>query len=86
MATTIFTGKPVGIITASADGNKGHEELQLIMRTLGAQLNEDVTLLIDGIKGKLNAEGEFTNPKTQDDFNRFVDSFKRFARRWKDNR
>ena len=34
VATTIFTDKPVGIITAAAQGEKGHEELHLIMQKL----------------------------------------------------
>ena len=33
VATTIFTDKPTGLITASANGLQGHEELKLIMRT-----------------------------------------------------
>jgi chromate reductase, NAD(P)H dehydrogenase (quinone) len=78
VATTIFTDKPVGIITASANGGKGHEELQMIMRTVMAKLSEDTTLLIPGIKGKIDSRGEFTDEKTQKVFERFVDSFKKF--------
>lgn len=77
VATTIFTDKPVGIITASADGRNGHEELQLIMRTLGARLSEVTTILIQGIKGKISGDGEITDPKTKGDFERFVESFRR---------
>ena len=36
VSTTVFSGKPLGIITASAHGEKGHVELQLIMETLMA--------------------------------------------------
>jgi chromate reductase len=78
VATTIFTDKPVGVITASANGEKAHEELQLITKTLGARLSEETSLLIQGIKGKIDARGQFTDEKTKDAFERFVDSFKRF--------
>src|SRR5215467_3021368 len=40
VATTVFSEKPLGIITASADGQRGHEELQLIMRTVMASFTE----------------------------------------------
>jgi chromate reductase len=78
VATTIFTDKRVGVITASAGGEKGHEELQMILRTLMARLNEETTLLIPGIKGKMDSRGEFTDEKTKDAFERFMNSFRRF--------
>ena len=57
VSTTIFTNKPVGLITASAHGQKGHEELQLLFRTLSAKLDEKTCLLIQGVKGKVDGEG-----------------------------
>jgi chromate reductase len=80
VATTVFTDKPVGIITASANGEKAHEELQLIMQKIMAKLSDDTTLLIAGVKGKIDNHGEFTDEKTQQVFERFVDSFKKFLR------
>jgi len=77
VATTILTDKPVAIITASAGGQKGHEELQLIMRTLGASLSEETCLLIQGIKGKIDERGEFKDEETGKIFRRFVDSLRR---------
>ena len=35
--------KPLGIITASADGQHGHNELKMIMRTLMARFTDDAT-------------------------------------------
>jgi len=61
VATTVFSDKPTGLITASAGGEKGHEELQLIMRTIMAKFNEQTTLLIPGVRGKFNAEGQLTD-------------------------
>lgn len=72
VATTVFWGKPLGIITASANGEKAHEELQLIMKTLMAVFNEDTTLLIKGLKGKITPEGMITDPSTATEFSAFI--------------
>src|ERR1700744_518346 len=77
VATTVFTDKPVGIITASANGEKGHEELRLILRTLGATLSDETSLLIMGVRGKLDDGGEFKDEETRTAFQRLVDSFRR---------
>jgi NAD(P)H-dependent FMN reductase len=76
VATTVFSDKPMGLITASAHGQKGHEELQHIMKTLTANFTDETTLLIQGIKGKINATGQINDTKTKDDLQRFVDAFK----------
>lgn len=76
IAVTVFTDKPIGIITASANGEKGHEELQLIMRTLMTKFTEETTLLIQGIKGKINEEGEITNSDTLAQLTKFIEAFK----------
>lgn len=64
VATTVFDQKPVALITASAHGAKGHEETQLILRTLGAVLTEETLLLISGIRGKFSDTGILTDPDT----------------------
>jgi NAD(P)H-dependent FMN reductase len=64
VSTTIFTDKPLGIITASANGQKGHEELQLIMRTVMAKFNDRTTLLIPGVKGKVDNDGKVNDEST----------------------
>ena len=76
VATTVFTNKPIGLITASASGERGHEELQLIIKTVMAKFTNDTTLLIQGIKGKINEQGQIIDEKTNNDFAKFVDSFK----------
>jgi NAD(P)H-dependent FMN reductase len=75
VATTVFSDKPLGIITASAHGQKGHEELQMIMRTVMAKFTEETTLLIHGIKGKLN--GEMVEEKTMGELKKFVEGYRR---------
>lgn len=66
VATSVFYQKPAALITASASGEKGQEELHLIIKTLGAEFTEDSTLLIQGVKGKFNADGELIDPETKD--------------------
>jgi len=76
VSTVVFSDKPVGIITASGLGQKGHEELQLIMKTVGAKLADEATLLIPGVKGKINQQGVITDQGTTDVFAKFIDAFK----------
>lgn len=75
VSTTVFSDKPTGLITASAQGEKGHEELQLIMGTLMAKFTNETTLLISGIKSKISITGQLTDPGTQSELARFTESF-----------
>ncbi|MNS27489.1 NADPH-dependent FMN reductase [compost metagenome] len=75
VATTVFSDKPTGIITASASGQKAHEELQLILKTLMAQFTAHTTLLIPGVKGKVNEAGDITDTATKDALQTFSRQF-----------
>jgi len=77
ISTLVFLDKPTGIITASANGQKGHEELQLIMKTVMAAFTKETTLLIQGVKGKINEEGKITDSKTLEDLTGFIVAYKR---------
>ncbi len=55
--TTVFSEKPVAVITASASGEKGHDELLFILKTLGAVADDQHQVLIKGIKGKFDSNG-----------------------------
>ncbi|REC47962.1 NADPH-dependent FMN reductase [Chryseobacterium pennipullorum] len=57
VSTTVFSEKPVAVITASASGEKGHEDLLLILKTLGAAADDKHQALIKGIKGKFDSNG-----------------------------
>ncbi|PKB18136.1 NADPH-dependent FMN reductase [Flavobacterium sp. 5] len=76
VSTTVFTDKPIGLITASASGQKGHEELQLIMKTVMTKFINETTLLIQGIKGKINEQGDFIDDRTKKEFTKFTIAFK----------
>lgn len=75
VSTTLFSQKPTGLITASASGEKGHEALQLVMRTIEAKFNEGTSLLIKGIKAKIDMEGNIADAKTLEDVSAFTASF-----------
>lgn len=77
VSTTVLTDKPLGLITASANGEKGHEELKLIMSTLQAKVTSEAMLLIKGIKGKIDLEGEISDHKTLTSVQEFASSFKK---------
>ncbi len=76
VSTTIFSEKPLAILTASANGEKAHEELILIMKTLMAHFTVDTTLLIKGIKGKINEEHIVSDKETEMQLSRFINSFR----------
>lgn len=75
VATTIFTDKPVGMIAASASGVKALQELELIMKTVQAKFNSETTLLIQGIKGKIDQEGILTDAATEKGLRLFSKAF-----------
>lgn len=75
VSETVFSDKVVGLITASANGEKGHQELKLIMKTVQAHFTDETTLLIQGIKGKLNSNGQILDSKTRTELENFVEPF-----------
>ncbi len=75
VSTEVFSEKPIGLITASASGEKGHEELKLIMETVQTNFTDGTTLLIQGIKGKINSSGEILDDNTKYQLEKFVQSF-----------
>jgi chromate reductase len=75
IATTVFSNKPTGLITASASGKKAHEELQLIMKTAMAKFSIQTTLLIQGVKGKINEQGQIIDKNTLENLTKFANAF-----------
>lgn len=78
ISTTVFSDKSLGIITASASGEKGHQELQLIMKTVMTKFTPETTLLIQGIKGKIDRSGKIIDDKTKAELINFVNAYKGF--------
>ena len=77
VSTTLFSHKKVGLITASAAGEKGHEQLLLVMKTLEAQFGPATQLLIQGVRGKINPEGAITDPMTLQHLKAFAVAFRK---------
>lgn len=75
VSTTIFSNKEVGLITASASGEMAHEQLLLIMKTLEAKFDDNTQLLIQGVRGKINAEGEIIGEETKEALQNFIKNF-----------
>lgn len=75
VSTTIFSEKPVALITASASGAKAHESLQLVMRTIYADVRDETQLLIQGAKGKVNDRGEVIDVDTVLKLKKLVSAF-----------
>ncbi|MEQ7802158.1 NAD(P)H-dependent oxidoreductase [Pedobacter sp. ASV1-7] len=79
VATTVFLDKPVGLVTASADGQQGHAQLKLIMKTLGACLAEEAELVINGIKGRFDGEGRLSDKQVRAELVDFTAGFKKIV-------
>ena len=75
VSTTIFSDKPTVLITASGLGEKAHESLLLIMKTLGADTPEKSQLLIKGVRSKIKDE-QFSDPDTFERVKLLVNSLK----------
>lgn len=75
VATTVFADKPAGLITASAQGEKGQAALHLIMKTLGANFTPQTTMLLQGVKSKVNESGAITDASTKAALETFQEAF-----------
>lgn len=57
-----FIDKPVSLITASSQGEKGHAALLLILTAISSKIIEDATLLISFVRSKLDANRNIKDP------------------------
>lgn len=60
-----FVNKPVALVTASSQGEKGHESLQHTLTAISAELHPATTLLISFIRAKIK-EGKIVDAATKD--------------------
>jgi len=75
VSTTLFTDKPAALITASSSGQKAHESLDLVMRTVGVKLAKNGSLLISSPKTKLSVDGVITDKATLGAIHELMDAF-----------
>ena len=72
VSTTVFMDKLTALITASSSGEKAHESLLLVMKTLGIKTSDELCLLISGVKSKLNSDGEVIDMELKDKLERLA--------------
>ncbi len=77
VGTSDFAAKPVVLITASSLGEKTHEALFLVLKTIEAKISEKTALLISGARTKLNSEGKLTDAPTIEAIKLLIESFLR---------
>lgn len=64
VSTTLLTDKPIALITASSSGIAAHTSLQVILKTVGATVQDDCNLLISAPKTKITPEGQVNDAST----------------------
>ena len=75
VSTTVFSEKPVALITASASGAAAHESLQLVMKTIYSDLRTETQLLIQGAKGKIDGHGRITDASLDQNLKKLAEAF-----------
>lgn len=73
VSTNEFSKKPTALITASTDGRFGHQALLNTLRVIEAENIDELQLLIQFVKTKLDELGRIKDPKTQSDVLRLID-------------
>ena len=65
VSTVIFTDKPSAFIIAASSGDKAFEQMELMLKTVGAKMDSDSNVLIKGVKSKTTIDGDITNKETK---------------------
>ncbi|MDQ3063107.1 MAG: NAD(P)H-dependent oxidoreductase [Acidobacteriota bacterium] len=69
-----FHNKPTALVTASSLGEKAHESLLLILKTIDAKIGENSALLISHAQTKIK-NGKVSDAKTIEQLNLLIESF-----------
>lgn len=77
VSTTVFSDKSTVLVTASSSGEKAHESLVLVMKTLGVKTTDEACLWIPGVKSKLDAEGHVIDEALVTQLEKLVDALNR---------
>jgi NAD(P)H-dependent FMN reductase len=64
VSTTVFSDKPVALVTAASQGQKAHEALLNTLMALGTKSNDELNLLISFIRNKLDENNQINDPAT----------------------
>lgn len=65
VSTTVFSEKPVALITASSSGRKAHQSLLGTLLVIGALMTEETALLISFVQTKVSKAGEILDAETE---------------------
>jgi chromate reductase, NAD(P)H dehydrogenase (quinone) len=76
VSTVLFDKKPTAIITAASSGIAADQSIQLIMKTIGADIADKCAVLISSPKSKINDLGEVTDIKTAEILSDLIQQFK----------
>ena len=71
-----FSHKPVALITASSQGEKGHASLMETLKIIESDIADSSQLLISFVKTKVSAEGKITNTETLEQVKKLIASLK----------
>lgn len=74
VSSASFHNKPTAIITASTSGEKAHESLCLVVKTIDAKVSEDTQLLISHAQTKIK-NGKIIDIETAKNLNLLINSF-----------
>ena len=77
VSSSDFSHKPTVLITASSDGRFGHQALLETLRVIEAKDVDQLQLLIQFIKTKVDASGRITDERTQVEVKQLMDIFVR---------
>jgi len=62
VASGEFINKPVGLVTASSQGERGHAALLLTLSAISSKIIPEATLLISFVRSKLDPAGNIKDP------------------------
>jgi NAD(P)H-dependent FMN reductase len=69
-----FIDKPVGLITASSQGEKGHAALLLILTAISARVIPGATVLISFVRAKIDSSGMVSDRIVVEDLRKVMTS------------
>jgi NAD(P)H-dependent FMN reductase len=70
-----FSHKPVALITASSQGQKGHHSLLETLKIIESEITDDTQLVISFVKTKVSSENKITDQETLNKINDLINAF-----------
>lgn len=67
-----FVDKPVGLITASSQGEKGHAAMLLVLTAISCKVIDEACLLISFVRAKLDTSGKIREKQLVEDLKKAI--------------